>query len=91
MKIINVILVICGLYWSTLAMAITEQEEQSESVVTSYKSYNPNRDDLDDVAIDEQREQIIATTTKIGPERQLFSRIDRSFTSICERFKETPG
>ena len=60
MKIINVILVICGLYWSTLAMAITEQEEQSESVVTSYKSYNPNRDDLDDVAIDEQREQIIA-------------------------------
>ena len=34
--------------------------DEVEETVTSYRSYNPNRDDLDDVAYDEQRLEIEA-------------------------------
>ena len=60
MKIIKVILIIYGLHLSSDGLAVSEDSTLNESIVTSYKSYNPNRDDLDDVALDEQREQIIA-------------------------------
>ena len=57
--------------------ALSEQANSQDNTVTSYKSYNPNRDDLDDVALDEQRMEIEAHNNQNRASEENFSLVLR--------------
>ena len=57
--------------------ALSEQANSQDNTVTSYKSYDPNRDSLDDVALDEQRMEIEAHNNQNRASEENFSLVLR--------------
>ena len=65
--------------------ALSEQANSQDNTVTSYKSYDPNRDSLDDVALDEQRMEIEAHNNQNRASEENFSLV---LTELLEAFSK---